>query len=94
MNAQELARQLRNIGPVTAQQLVNAGINTPAKLKKLGAKKTFMRIHESGGYCCLFNASYLYALEGAIRDCDWRLIPYEKKIEYKEFTKQLRESNH
>ncbi len=36
-----------------------------------------------------FNAAYLYALEGAIRDRDWLEIPLEIKQEYREFAKRL-----
>lgn len=90
MTVEELAKSLRNIGPVTAKQLVNAGIDTPQKLKKLGAEKAFMRILQSGGFCGTFHAAYLYALWGAIHDCDWRFIPEKKKQEFKDFTEELR----
>ena len=90
MTPQELAKSLRNVGPVVAQQLAAAGIDTPAKLKRLGAKKAFVKIVETGGFCCHYNAAYLYALEGAIRGCDWRGIPEAKKEEFKAFTRQLR----
>ncbi len=36
-----------------------------------------------------FNAAYLYALEGAIRDCDWLDIPDTIKQEYKEYAQNL-----
>ena len=36
-----------------------------------------------------FNAAYLYALEGAIRDCDWLDLPDKIKQEYKEYAQNL-----
>jgi DNA transformation protein len=88
--AESLEVQLRNIGPTTAQALINAGITTPASLRALGAKEAFLRLHESGAFCGTFHAAYLYALEGAIRDCDWREIPEEDKVDFKAFTQMLR----
>lgn len=90
MNAKELAKELRNIGPTVAQKLIVAGLDTPAKLKQVGAKEAFLRIHHSGGFCGKFHASYLYALEGAIRNCDWREIPEAKKRDFTRFTATLR----
>jgi DNA transformation protein len=92
MTAEELAEKLRNIGPVVAQKLINAGVHTPAELKKIGAKKAFLQIFKTGGFCGKFHAAYLYALEGAITNCDWRAIPEKKKKEFKAFTEELRHS--
>ena len=36
-----------------------------------------------------FNAAYLYALEGAIRDCAWLDIPESVKKEYKACAQEL-----
>ncbi len=91
MSPLQLSKILKNIGPTMAQKLVNAGLDTPEKLKKMGAKKAYLRIHQSGGFCGKFHAAYLYALEGAIMDCDWLKIPENKKREYKEFTEELRQ---
>jgi hypothetical protein len=74
-----------------AQKLYNAGIDTPEKLKKLGTKKAYLLIHQNGGFCGKFHAGYLYALEGAIRDCDWLKLPPGTKSEFKAFTERLRE---
>lgn len=92
MSPEELAKKLRNIGPIVAVKLINAGIDTPEKLRKLGAKEAYMRILRSGGFCGKFHAAYLYALEGAIIDCDWREIPEETKKEFKAYTEELRRS--
>ncbi|WP_372681924.1 TfoX/Sxy family DNA transformation protein [Desulfosarcina sp.] len=85
----ELAKQLRNVGPKLAEKLIEARIDTPEGLKKLGAKKAFEKMYASGDSYGDFNAAYLYALEGAIRDCDWLEIPDEIKQEYKEYARRL-----
>lgn len=85
-----LEEELFNIGPVLAKKLVDAGISTPEELEKIGAKKAYLKIHESGGFCGTVNAAYLYALEGAILGCDWLDIPDATKREYKAFTEDLR----
>ena len=87
---EKLQKELKNIGPAMAKKLVKAGIDSPQKLKKIGAKKAFLKLYEKGQFCSKYNAAYLYALEGAIRDCDWRAIPKSSKKEYKEFTEKLR----
>lgn len=94
MNEEALKQmqKLRNIGPACAEQLVGAGIDTPEKLKKLGAKEAFLQIFTKYAYKNCVNACYLYALHGAIEGLDWREISEEKKIEFKAFTKDVRES--
>ena len=84
-----LAKQLRNVGPKLAAKLFEAGIDSPEKLRQLGAKKAFERIYAAGDAYGDFNAAYLYALEGAIRDCDWLNIPDKLKREYKEYAQRL-----
>ena len=37
----DLAKQLRNIGPKLAAKLVEAGIDSPEKIRRIGAKKSF-----------------------------------------------------
>jgi DNA transformation protein len=89
----KLAKQLRNVGPKLAEKLVAAGIDSPEKLRKIGAKKAFGKMYSSGDKYGDFNAAYLYALEGAIRDCDWLKIPKKVKLEYKEYTQLLQRKN-
>lgn len=84
-----LAKQLRNVGPKLAEKLVAAGIETPEKLRRLGAKKAFVKMYATGDSYGDFNAAYLYALEGAIRDCDWLDIPEKIKQDYKEYAQAL-----
>ena len=86
---QKLARELKNIGPALAEKMVNAGIDTPEKLRKLGAKKAYAKMYSSGDAYGDFNAAYLYALEGAIRGCDWLEIPEDVKRDYKDYAQSL-----
>ena len=90
MTPKELAKQLRNIGPICAKELLDVGIDSLEKLKELGAKKAYEKICAQSGYESSYHAAYLYALEGAILDCDWRHIPAAKKEEYKALTSSLR----
>ena len=85
----DLAKRLRNIGPKLAERLVEAGIDTPEKLRRIGAKKAFEKMYATGDSYGDFNAAYLYALEGAIRDCDWLDIPDKIKQEYQEYAQNL-----
>ena len=87
--AKDLAKQLRNVGPKLAAKLIAAGIDSPEKLRQIGAKKAFEKMYPAGDAYGDFNAAYLYALEGAIRDCDWLEIPEKIKQEYKEFAQNL-----
>ncbi len=85
----DLAKQLRNIGPKLAAKLVDAGIDSPEKLRRIGAKKAFEKMYADGDSYGDFNAAYLYALEGAIRDCDWLDLPEKIKLEYKKYAQNL-----
>ena len=87
--AKILAKQLRNVGPKLAAQLIAARIDTPEKLRRLGAKKAFERMYAEGDAYGDFNAAYLYALEGAIRDCDWLEIPDIVKQDFKKYAHEL-----
>ena len=85
----DLAKKLRNVGPKLAAKLVQAGIDSPEKLRRMGAKKAFQILYADGDSYGDFNAAYLYALEGAIRDCDWLDIPEKIKLEYKKYAQGL-----
>lgn len=85
----DLAKQLRNVGPKLAAKLIEANIDTPEKLRELGARRAFEKMYATGDSYGDFNAAYLYALEGAIRNCDWLEIPDKIKQEYKEYAQRL-----
>ena len=84
-----LAKNLRNVGPRLAERLLDAGIDSHAALKKVGAKRCYELLYRDGDAWGDYNAAYIYALEGAIRDCDWLEIPDDLKAEYKAFTQAL-----
>ena len=85
----DLAKQLRNVGPKLAAKLIEAGIDSPEKLRQIGAKEAFEKMYPAGDAYGDFNAAYLFALEGAVRDCDWLEIPEKIMLEYKEFAQNL-----
>ena len=59
------------------------------KLRQIGAQKAFEKLYRTGDSYDDFHAAYLYALEGAIRNCDWLDIPEKIKQEYKEYAQNL-----
>ena len=85
----QLANQLRNVGPKLASKLIESGIGSPDKLRQLGAKKAFSMMYDKGDAYGDYNAAYLFALEGAIRNCDWLEIPKEIKQEYRKYAQDL-----
>ena len=50
-------------------------------------------MYENGDSYGDHNAAYLYALEGAIGECDWSDVPDSVKEEYKQFTQGLQSKN-
>ena len=96
MKDQRLISQMRNLGPACEKDFEAVGIVYAHQIIKLGAKKSFIEMLrgrlELGreAKCC--NALYLYSLYGAIHNLDWREIPEDIKLEFKKFTKELRDS--
>lgn len=88
-NIINLSKQLKNIGPKLAEKLVEVGIETPEQLREIGAKQAFKKMYAHGDAYGDYNAAYLYALEGAIRGCDWLDIPNELKEEFKTYAQDL-----
>jgi len=88
----QLSKNLKNVGPRLAEKLLKAGIDTPEKLKEMGAKTAFEKMYKKGDKYGDYNAAYLYALEGAIRNCDWLEIPEEVKKEYRTYAKSLQKN--
>lgn len=87
---------MRNLGPSVAKDLAAVEIIYAEQIKKLGPKKTFIKM--LGGRkklgrstkCC--NALYLYSIYGAIYNKDWKEIPKSMKEQCKKFTEELRNS--
>lgn len=85
----EFSRQLKNIGPKLAEKLISVGIDSPDKLREIGAEKAFAKMYPAGDAYGDYNSAYLYALEGAIQDCDWSSIPEDIKLKYKKYANSL-----
>ncbi len=88
--------EMRNLGPACERDLEQAGITTAHQLKELGAEGAFIKMlaarKERGESMKCCNAAYLYALYGAIHDIDWRELPEEKKVEFKQLTADMRQT--
>ena len=78
----ERLEDMKNIGKVVAQQLIEVGIDTPAKLKEIGAKAAWLKIQSIDESACIHR---LYSLEGAIEGIKKTQLDYETKIELKQF---------
>jgi len=59
---------MANIGPMLAEQLSRACINTPEELRALGSREAWLRIRAFDPSACVMR---LCALEGAIRGIRW-----------------------
>lgn len=77
----ELAK-MTNIGKVVAEQLEQVGIETPEKLREVGAKDAWLRIKAIDDSACIHR---LYAMEGAVRGVKKTELPQEVRAELKAF---------
>lgn len=64
---------LKNIGPASARQLREVGIDNAAALRKIGALSAYRRLKHA--FPRQVTLVMLYALEGALRDCHWNRLP-------------------
>lgn len=74
---------LKNIGKKIAARLEEAGINSEAELRKVGAVEAHKRIKEKHPDETLPLCYYLYSFEGALRDKHWDAIGDKRKQELK-----------
>lgn len=83
----EKLTDLPNIGPVLAGNLEKAGIETPDRLRELGAEEAFLRIRTRvDPTACLHQ---LEALAGAAAGVRKSLLPPERKAELKAWFRGL-----
>lgn len=83
----EKLTDLPNIGPVLAGNLEKAGIETPVRLRELGAEEAFLRIRTRvDSTACLHQ---LEALAGAAAGVRKSLLPQERKAELKAWFRSL-----
>ena len=60
-----------------------------SKANALGRQKAFEKMYVIDDSFCDFNAVYLYALEGTIRDCNWLDIPEKIQRDFKQYAHKL-----
>lgn len=59
-----------SLGPASARMLIEAGVENPAALRRMGAEAAYRRLRFVFGRRC--PATYLYALDIAVRAVHWR----------------------
>lgn len=79
--------KMPNIGKKVEEQLLEAGVETPADLIELGSRKTFERLLIIDESSCI---NKLYALEGAIQGIRWHHLPEEEKKALKDYYLSLK----
>lgn len=77
-------QRLPNIGPVVAQQLIQAGIETPEQLRELGSREAWLRILAFDPSACV---NRLMGLEGAIRGMRYKDLPEQDKAQLRAFVR-------
>ncbi len=83
----ERLTDLPNIAPKLAENLEKAGIETPDRLRELGAEEAFLRIRtQVDVIACLHQ---LEALAGAAEGVRKGLLPPERKAELKSWFRSL-----
>jgi hypothetical protein len=70
--------ELRNLGPKSQAMLAKAGIDSQAKLKRIGAVAAYVMTKRANKAVSL---NLLYGLVGSIEDCDWKQVKWERKLE-------------
>lgn len=68
---------LRNLGPKSAARLREIGIETRDDLEKRGVILAFLEVEAI--YPRWSNLAFLWAMWGALHDCDWRELSEETK---------------
>lgn len=71
--------EMRNIGPSSAQWLVEVGISSPDDLRRVGAAEAYRMVKAWRPWDVTL--ILLWALEGAIRDVDWMDVTPERRLE-------------
>jgi DNA transformation protein len=89
-----LLHNMKGLGPKSAQQLIEAGIDSPEALKKLGPVAAYLQLQAF--HKKRISLNFLYALVGAVEDVHWQTVAAKDKSRliqelegYKELQKQL-----
>ena len=72
--------ELRNLGPTSIEWLGAIGVRNRRGLEQLGSIDAY-RLLKNQGYNASLNL--VYAIEGALRDCDWKRLPLKLKATLK-----------
>ncbi len=72
---------LRNLGPVSIGWLRQIGVETAAELARRGSIATFLELRMAG---LTSHLNMLYALEGALLDVPFHLLPSEIRAALRE----------
>ncbi len=78
----ERLEDLPNIGKVVSRQLIQVGIESPEKLKAIGAKEAWLKIQAIDDSAYL---NRLYGLEGAVEGIKKSQLDFETKADLKQF---------
>lgn len=79
---------LRNLGPVSDEMLAEVGVTSAGGLARAGAEEAWRRLKfRYGRHVGLV---FLYALEGALSNRDWRDLDPDRKEALRRFAKTLR----
>jgi len=71
--------KLKNIGKTVAKRLEEIGVFSKTDLKSLGSAKAYQKIQQNHPETHLPLCYYLYSLEGALNNKDWRSFTEEQK---------------
>lgn len=74
----DVISKLPGLGPKSAKLLKDIGIENEGQLKKAGAIPVFYQLLLNGDVKPSLN--FLYALEGAIQNRDWRKIAQQERV--------------
>lgn len=69
--------QLPGLGPKSAAQLREAGIDSEERLRELGAVRAYLQLKRASAVMPSLN--FLYAMEGAITGRDWKEVAKSEK---------------
>src|SRR3989442_9950872 len=69
---QDPLARMKNLGPISAARLRAVGIDSPEELRRIGAGEAFVKLKE--GLPFDISLGFLYALQGAVTDTDWRQL--------------------
>jgi hypothetical protein len=81
-------REARNLGPVSAEALVAAGVRSLEDLRAIGWEEAWDRL--ASRFPAYSHLNMGRALAGAVLNCDWRELPVEDLDALRTFQKRRR----